>query len=327
MKILVTGGAGFIGSWTCETLLSQGHEVICVDNFNDYYDPKQKERNIEKIVNNPNFTLFRADIRNFDFLKDIFLKNKPDKVIHLAAMAGVRNSIDNPKIYVDVNVNGTINILELAKEFNVKNVVYASSSSVYGNNKKTPFSEIDNVDYPISSYAATKKSGELLCHTYNNLHDINIACLRFFTVYGPRGRPDMAPFIFTKNISEENPINVFLLNQNVLRFNDSKSSKRDYTYITDIVDGIIASLDVKGYEIINLGNNRPIELNYFISLIEQNVGKKAQKIEKPMQPGDVEITYADISKAQKLLGYNPKVPIEEGLKKFVEWYKNERVIK
>lgn len=314
MNILVTGGAGFIGSWTTEELLKQGHGVICVDNFNDYYDPRQKESNIKGFLSNPNYKLFRADIRDYATLKNIFTEHKIDKIIHLAAMAGVRNSILDPKLYVDVNLNGTINILELAREFKVENIVFASSSSVYGNNKKIPFSESDPVDNPISPYAATKKSGELLCYAYNHLHNMNIACLRFFTVYGPRGRPDMAPYKFTKIVSEGKSIDVY----------GDGTTKRDYTYVTDIVAGIIVALDVKGYEIINLGNNRPVELNYFISLIEANVGKAAQRVEKPMQDGDVMITYADITKAQKLLGYNPKVPIEEGIRRLVEWYRGEK---
>jgi UDP-glucuronate 4-epimerase len=313
MNILLTGGAGFIGSWTVEELLKLGHRIFCIDNFNDYYDPKQKEANVKPFLNNPNFKLYRIDIRDYETLKKIFLENKVDKIIHLAAMAGVRNSILNPKLYYDVNINGTLNVLELAKEFNIKNVVFASSSSVYGNNKKIPFSETDNVDNPISPYAASKKGGELLCYTYHHLYNMNVVCLRFFTVYGPRGRPDMAPYKFTKLIMEGKPIEVY----------GDGTTKRDYTYVTDIVSGIISALDIKGYEIINLGNNNPIELKYFISIIEKNTKIKAKQVKKPMQPGDVNITYADIRKAKKLLKYNPKVPIEEGLKRLVEWYKTK----
>jgi len=311
MKILVTGGAGFIGSNVCEALIKRNDSVICVDSFNDFYDPKVKEKNIASFSGNKNFTLYREDIRNLESLRAIFEKEKPDKILHLAARAGVRPSIEDPLLYEDVNVRGTLNLLELTKEFKIRHFVFASSSSVYGNNKKVPFSESDPVDNPISPYAATKKAGELLCYAYHGLYKINITCLRFFTVYGPRGRPDMAPYLFTRLISQGKPIEMF----------GNGTSKRDYTYVGDIVSGIIAALDRElGYEIINLGNSQTVELRKLISVIEQNLGKKARIISKPEQPGDVPLTYSDISKAKKLLGYAPRTSIEDGMKAFIEWY-------
>ena len=310
-KFLVTGGAGFIGSHVCDSLLENGDSVVCVDNFNDYYDSKIKERNIESCLTNDSFKLYRVDITNISDLTNVFEKELPQVVIHLAARAGVRPSIINPFIYEEVNVKGTLNLLELTKQYKVKNFVFGSSSSVYGINEKIPFSEDDPVNNPISPYAATKRSAELLCSTYHHLYDMDISCLRFFTVYGPRGRPDMAPYKFTKLIVD---------GEEIKRFGDG-SSKRDYTYVSDIVDGILAATDLKGFEIINLGNNNPVELNYFISVIEDLVGKKAKIKELPIQPGDVNITYADISKAKSLFGYNPKTSIGDGMAKFWHWYK------
>lgn len=312
--ILVTGGAGFIGSHLCDELLRLRNNVICVDNFNDYYDPKIKEENVQNALKNPNYELHRIDITDFDAINRLINNKMPDKIIHLAAMAGVRNSIKNPQLYQKVNVEGTLNILESAKRNNIKNIICASSSSVYGNNTKIPFSETDNVDHPISPYAATKKAGELLCYTYHHLYDMNISCLRFFTVYGPRGRPDMAPYIFTKAILEGRPIQMF----------GDGETQRDYTYVSDIVSGMISALDLQGYHIINLGNNNPVKLKDFIKIIEKHSGKKATIIKKPIPQGDVMITYADISKAKKLLSYEPKVSIEDGLKIYVEWFKQEK---
>lgn len=312
--ILVTGGAGFIGSHVCDKLLHLGKKVICLDNFNNYYSPERKFKNIDHNLNNENFVLFSCNIENKDMLDEFFKNNKIDKICHLAARAGVRPSIEKPFLYESTNILGTLNLLELAKEYGIKNFVFASSSSVYGNNKKIPFSEADNVDFPISPYAATKKADELLCHTYSHLHNLNITCLRFFTVYGPRGRPDMAPFLFTDRISKGLPIK---------KFGDG-STKRDYTYITDIVKGIVSSLDKSfKYEIINLGNNKPVELNYLISIIEKNVGKKAVVEEHHILAGDVDITFAEVSKAKRLLDYSPSVSIDEGIKNFVEWFKEE----
>ena len=313
MKALVTGGAGFIGSHVCEVLLDRGDKVVCLDNFNNYYDPLIKEKNIASFSSNKNFYLVREDITNYNAMHDVFDDYCPNKVIHLAARAGVRPSIENPLLYQKTNIEGTLNLLELARNHReVSKFIFASSSSVYGNRNNVPFSEADNVDNPISPYAATKKAGELLCSTYSHLFDIPITCLRFFTVYGPRGRPDMAPYKFTKAILEEKPIE---------RFGDGTSS-RDYTHISDIVDGILLALDKNlDFGVINLGDSQPIELNYLINLIEEATGKKAKIITKPLQEGDVSTTYADISKAKKLLGWKPKMFIEPGIDGLVRWYK------
>ncbi len=309
--ILVTGGAGFIGSHVCDRLLEKGHKVICLDNFNDYYDPRIKKKNISHNLKNPNFKLEKIDITEFEELKKVFEKHNIQKIIHLAARAGVRPSIRQPDLYFDVNVKGTQNLLELSRRNSIKTFIFGSSSSVYGNNKTIPFSEKHSTDNQISPYAASKKCGEILCNSYSKLYNLNITCLRFFTVYGPRGRPDMAPYKFTDLISKGNPIEMY----------GDGTSKRDYTYVADIVDGIIKSLE-KNYrfEIINLGNSEPIELKKFILIIEKTLNKKAEIIQKPIPQGDVNITYADISKAKQLLQYEPKTSIEQGIKKFIEWY-------
>jgi UDP-glucuronate 4-epimerase len=311
-QILVTGGAGFIGSNLVSRLLDDNRSVICVDDFNDYYNPLIKENNVKQFLNNKNFKLYRADIRDFNSLKEIFSSNRISRVVHLAARAGVRPSLENPLLYEEVNLKGTMHLLELSK--NVKNFIFASSSSVYGNNKKIPFSEKDNVDKAISPYAATKKAGEVMCYVYHHLYNIPISCLRFFTVYGPSGRPDMATYKFTKWIDE---------GKKVQKFGDGHS-KRDYTYVDDIIDGVVSALDKQfEYEIFNLGNSHPIELNYFISIIEKELGKRAKITKLPIQPGDVSITYADISKSRKMLNFQPKVPIVDGIAKFVRWYKKQ----
>jgi UDP-glucuronate 4-epimerase len=312
MNILVTGGAGFIGSHVCEKLISSGHKVICVDNFNDYYNPQIKENNVSEIRKDRNFILFRNDILKNDLLEYIFLNNSIDLVIHLAARAGVRPSIANARLYEEVNVRGTINLLECCKKFGVHRFVFASSSSVYGGNRKIPFSEDDNVDHPVSPYAATKKAGELICYTYSHLFELNIYCYRFFTVYGPRQRPEMAIHKFTGLILSGKPIDVY---------GDGMSS-RDYTYIDDITDTVTGNIDnIKGYEIFNLGNSRPVKLEELIGLIESATGKKTIMNRMDFQPGDVQTTFADITKAKKMLRYNPSTPIESGISKFVEWYK------
>jgi UDP-glucuronate 4-epimerase len=314
MNILVTGGAGFIGSHVCEKLISAGHKVICVDNFNDYYNPQIKENNVSEIRKDRNFILFRNDILKNDLLEYIFLNNSIDLVIHLAARAGVRPSIANARLYEEVNVRGTINLLECCKKFGVRRFVFASSSSVYGGNKKVPFSEEDNVDHPVSPYAATKKAGELICYTYSHLFDLNIFCYRFFTVYGPRQRPEMAIHKFTGLIQSGKPIDVY----------GNGMSSRDYTYIDDITDTLTGNIDnMKGYEIFNLGNSRPVKLEELIGLIESVTGKKAIINRMDFQPGDVQSTFADITKAKKMLRYNPVTSIESGLLKFVEWYKTK----
>ena len=309
--ILVTGGAGFIGSHVCERLLKLDYEVVCVDNFNEYYNPKIKEDNIKSCQGNNAFKLYRLDITNLEDLDKIFTEHKIDVVIHVAARAGVRASIEDPFIYEKVNVFGTLNLLELAKKFKIKKFIFTSSSSIYGINKKIPFSEEDPIVNPISPYAATKASAELLCKAYNNLHKIPIICLRLFTVYGPRGRPDMAPYKFMKLIIDDEEIPMY----------GDGNSKRDYTYVSDIVYGIIAALEGNiNFEIINLGGSNPVDLKTFISILEKHIGKKAKIKKLPDQKGDVPITYADISKAERILGYKPKVSIEEGIKKMVEWY-------
>lgn len=311
MKVLVTGGAGFIGSHVGRRLLERGDEVVCVDNFNDYYDPLHKERNISDLNEQDAFDVYRVDIENFSRLFNVFKETEPDKVIHLAARAGVRPSIDDPILYSNVNNVGTTHLLELSKMFNVKNFIFASSSSVYGNMKEAPFHEEMNVDYPVSPYAATKKAGELLCHVYSHLHQLNTTCLRFFTVYGPGGRPDMAPYKFVDAIYNGRPLTKYGVGD----------SRRDYTFINDIVDGVVSSLDADfRYEVINLGNSDTISLNDFISAIEDVVGKKAVIEQHPKQPGDVDLTFADVSKAKKLIGYNPRYSIKDGMSEFFEWY-------
>lgn len=314
MNILVTGGAGFIGSHLCEALLKRGDFVVCVDNFNNFYNPKQKELNIADFLKNPKFKFYKININNADALRIVFKDNNIQKIAHIAAAAGVHKSLENPFLYGESNIIGTMNLLEMAKEFGVKDFIFASSSSVYGKNQKVPFSEADNVDFPISPYAATKKACELMCHTYHHLYDINVTCLRFFTVYGPKGRPDMAPYKFTRiiDMGEELP------------FYGDGTSRRDYTYIDDVISGVLAAIDKSHeFEIINLGNSRTIDLRYFISVIENLLGKKAIIKQLPPQPGDVHTTYADISKAKRLLNFSPTTIIEDGMAKFVEWYKGE----
>jgi len=311
-KILVTGGAGFIGSALIQALVAQGDSVVSVDNFNNYYDPKLKRDRIEKFLSGVNFKMNEIDICDFAALDKIFSSKKFDAICHLAAQAGVRYSLENPFAYEKANILGTLNLLELAKKHQVRNFIFASSSSVYGGNTKVPFSETDRVDNPVSLYAVTKKADELMAHTYHHLYGMNCTGLRFFTVYGPWGRPDMALFIFTKAIFEGRPIDVF---------NNGKM-ERDFTYIDDIIDGIIRAIDRNsGYEIYNLGNNKPIALEYFIQVIEKNIGAKTQKNLLPMQEGDVPKTWADIEKAKTKLGWEPKTGIEEGIEKFLQWYK------
>ncbi len=310
-KILVTGGAGFIGSHLCDTLLDKGMDVICVDNFNDYYSPERKRNNIKHNQENKDFFLEETDICEKKEIEKVFKKHNPDKIVHLAARAGVRASIKDPFIYEMTNIKGTLNLLELSKEHKIKKFVFGSSSSVYGRNKEAPFSEDHRTDFPVSPYAATKKSGELMCYTYSYLYDLNIVCLRFFTVYGPRGRPDMAPYLFTQKINKGDPLKMF----------GDGTSRRDYTYVGDIVKGIVSALEREiKFEIFNLGNSQTVELKELISVIEKKLGKKAEIIRVEMPKEDVPMTYADISKAKKLLNYNPKTDIDEGISKFVDWY-------
>ena len=310
-NILITGAAGFIGSHLSERLLQEGSRIICLDNLDTFYDPQMKRENLKPLLANNNFTMIEGDIRDLKLLTDIFEGNRIDIIVHIAARAGVRPSIKEPLLYYDVNVRGTTNLLEMAKNYHVKKFIFASSSSVYGENKKVPFSEDDNVDYPVSPYAATKKAGELISFTYHHLYGIPVSCLRFFTVYGPRQRPEMAIHKFTRLIYEGKSIPVY----------GDGTSRRDYTYIDDIISGITASVNAElGYEIINLGESKTIKLTELISLIEENLQKKAIIEWLPDQPGDVPVTFADISKARKLLGYAPCVDIKEGAGRFVEWF-------
>jgi UDP-glucuronate 4-epimerase len=311
----VTGAAGFIGSHLCERLLSEGAEVVGLDNFDSFYSRKTKEANIAGVLSNKKFQFIEGDIRESSCIEKILSDKKTGIIVHLAAKAGVRPSIEDPIGYQDVNVHGTVVILEAAKKFGIKKFIFASSSSVYGNNKKVPFSESDNVDFPISPYAATKKAGELICYTYHHLYKMDISCLRFFTVYGPRQRPDLAIHKFAKLIENGKSIPVF----------GDGSMERDFTYIDDIIDGTVAAVNkCEGFEIYNLGESRPVQLDRLIEEIEEALGKKAIIERKPVQPGDVERTFADVSKAQKKLGYNSNTEITVGLKRFVEWFRNQK---
>ncbi|HAI74425.1 MAG TPA: hypothetical protein DCS28_01970 [Candidatus Moranbacteria bacterium] len=311
-KVFITGGAGFIGSNLAKKLIDRGDQVVMIDNFNDYYDVKLKQDRIKKFLKGYKFKLYKGDIRDYKFLEKIYKKEKIDKVVHLAAMAGVRYAIENPMIYAEVNVLGTTNLLQLSVRYKIKNFVYASSSSVYGNNKKFPFSENDSVDAPISPYAATKKSTELMAHVFSHVHGMKTTGLRYFTVYGPWGRPDMALFKFTKNILAGKSIDVY---------NRGKMS-RNFSYIDDIVSGTITVLDADlSYGVMNIGGDKEETLMRYIEVLEKCLGKKAKKNMMPMQPGDVPSTVADISKLRKL-GWKPTTRIEEGIKNFVDWYKS-----
>ncbi|MEW5920312.1 MAG: GDP-mannose 4,6-dehydratase [Bacillota bacterium] len=320
--IMVTGGAGFIGSSLIDELLKSNKKVVAVDNFNDFYDPKIKENYIKEILDNmsrlniepDNFKLYREDIRNRKKMEEIFTNHEFSMIIHLAAMAGVRPSIEKPNLYYDVNINGTLTLLEAAKKNGVDKLIFASSSSVYGNNQKVPFREKDPADQPLSPYAASKKAGELICYTYHHLYGMSIACLRFFTAYGPRQRPDLAINKFTGLIIAGQPIPVY----------GNGSTQRDYTFIGDIIDGIMKTIDwvntkEKKYEIFNLGNSRMITLSKMIATIEKALGIKAVVNRLPIQPGDADKTFADISKAKKLLGYHPCKSFEDGINEYIRW--------
>ncbi len=319
-SMLITGGAGFIGSYLINQLIVKGVNVICLDNFDEFYPRKSKENNIKSFIASPLFTLIEGDIRNKELLDDIFKKQTIGIVIHLAAKAGVRPSIINPQEYFDVNVNGTLNLLEVMKNHSVQNFIFASSSSIYGNNLKIPYSELDNVDFPISPYACSKKSGELLTHTYHTLYNMNVINLRFFTVYGPGQRPDLAIHKFVNNIYKNIPIEVY----------GDGSTSRDYTYIDDTVTGILAAIhyleiNTNVYETINLGNNYPVKLSDLIEIIEEITQKKFIEKKLPIQMGDVNITFADITKAKQLLNYHPKVSLKEGVINFKKWYEKKLV--
>ena len=315
MKILITGGAGFIGSSLADSLLNEGNDIVVVDNFNDYYAYEIKEANVKHNLDNPHYHLYKIDLTDKNALKNVFAENNFDTVVHLAGRAGVRPSIERPEDYVESNILATIHILELMKDFNVKKLVFASSSSVYGNCKAQIFSEDLKVTEPISQYAATKSACEQFCYTYHKLYNMNIVCLRFFTVYGPRQRPDLAIHKFTDLISKHQPIPVF----------GDGTTKRDYTYIDDIISGIKAAIayNKTPYEIINLGGGEPVSLSQMIKTIETTLGEKAIIDRKPMQKGDVDKTVSDISKAQRLLGYNPQTRFSDGIAKFIKWWKNK----
>ena len=312
MNILVTGGAGFIGSHVSKALLERGDQVVIVDNFNSYYSPELKEARVKNLLAGFNLKIYRLDITDKQALKQVFVENNIDRVCHLAAQAGVRYSMTDPDSYIKTNIVGTHNVLELMKEFGVKVLVFASSSSVYGRQETTPWVESMRADQPINVYGASKKSNEEQAYVYHHLFGINAFGLRFFTVYGPWGRPDMAYFLFTEKISNGQSIDVYNHGQ----------MQRDFTYIDDIVAGVVSALDiVAGYEIINLGNHRPEKLETFVALLEKYVGKAATKNYLPMSPADFLINYADITKAKKILNFQPQTNLEQGLQKFVEWYK------
>jgi len=313
-NFLITGGAGFIGSHLVDRLLASNVErITVVDDFNDFYNPSIKRDNIREHLKDPRYSIHEIDIRDAAALEQVFKGSNFDCVVHLAARAGVRPSLSEPQLYTETNINGTVNLLELARQHNIKQFVFGSSSSVYGINAKVPFSEDDPIRQPISPYAATKGAGELLCHTYSHLYGLRCVCLRFFTVYGPRQRPDLAIHKFAKLISQHKPIPVF----------GDGTTRRDYTYIDDIIDGVTAAIDYdkSNYEVINLGESRTVELRELISLLEKELDTHAIIERQPPQPGDVPQTFADVSKARALLNYQPKTQIEEGLRRFVEWFR------
>lgn len=331
MNIFVTGAAGFIGFHLCLALLKKGHRVVGLDNINDYYETKLKENRLSILNKDSNFSFIKADLANKETVNKAFDETKFDRVINLGAQAGVRYSLQNPDAYVNSNIVGFLNILEACRHHETPHLVYASSSSVYGMNTSMPFSVHDNVDHPVSLYAATKKSNELMAHTYSHLFGLPTTGLRFFTVYGPWGRPDMAPFLFTSAILEGRPIKVF----------NNGHMKRDFTYVDDIVEGVVrvadlipqtnSSFDASNpdpatskapYKIYNIGNNQPVELLKFIETIEEKTGKKAEKIFMPMQAGDVVATYADVSDLMKDTGFSPSTPLDVGIGKFVDWYRD-----
>lgn len=311
---LITGAAGFIGSHLVDKLIDNADnaKILCVDNFDNFYPESIKRNNIKKHILHPDYTLYEADITDVNQLRKIFELNEITDIVHLAANAGVRPSLMQPVKYTQTNILGTVNLLELAKEFNIRNFVFGSSSSVYGIREDGPFHEEMKIDKPISPYAATKAAGEQICFTYSHLYNLKIKCLRFFTVYGPRQRPDLAIHKFSKLIQQNKPITLF----------GDGTTRRDYTFVDDIIQGILGAIeyDKTPFEIINLGESQTVELNYLISLLEENLKQKAIIEKHPMQPGDVPITYADVTKARKLLGYNPSTKIEKGLGIFTQWF-------
>ncbi len=315
-NILITGGAGFIGSHLVDHLLGEGGwHVTVVDDLNDFYPPDIKRANLMPAKESSDFEFVELDIRNAEGLREVFDGREFDCIVHLAARAGVRPSLSHPRLYAETNINGTLNLLELARDYEVKQFVFGSSSSVYGINSKVPFSEEDRIHQPISPYASTKAAGELLCHTYSHLFNIRTVCLRFFTVYGARQRPDLAIHKFSRLISEGKPIQVF----------GDGTTRRDYTYVDDIIQGVRSAIDFKGskHEVFNLGESETTELSQLIKLLEDGLETKAIIDRQPMQPGDVPITFADVTKAKRLLNYDPKTKIQDGIPKFVNWFKEE----
>ena len=314
MNILVTGAAGFIGSHVAETLLARGDEVTGLDNFNDYYDPARKRANAALLTRGPRFTLHEADVRDAEAMERVCAEGRFDAVVHLAAMAGVRYSIERGPLYVDVNVRGTVNLLEAARKTNVPHFVFASTSSVYGRTEQLPFREDDPLGRPLAPYPATKIAGEVMGHAYHSLFDLSFTGLRFFSVYGPRGRPDMMPYIITDSIVRDREFALY----------EAGEMYRDWTYIADIVSGVVAAVDRPlGYQVINLGHGEPVRMADFVELIEELVGKKAQMTTPPAPLSEPTINYADVTKARKLLGYNPTTSVVEGMHQFWEWYQAE----
>lgn len=311
--MLVTGGAGFIGSNLVDRCVREGRRVVIVDNFDSFYDPARKRLNLSGSLQSSRVTLVEADIRDARAMQTLFENHRFDTVVHLAARAGVRPSIQDPLLYADVNVTGTVVLLDCARRFGCRRFIFASSSSVYGNNRKVPFSESDPVDHPISPYAATKKAGELICHTFHHLYQLPVTCLRFFTVFGPRCRPDLAIAKFTSLIDRGEVVPMF----------GDGSMRRDFTHIDDILDGLTRAIDrCSGFHIYNLGESRPIELRRMIDVIADALGKPARIERHPQPPGDVDVTYADVSRAQAELGYEPRVRFEDGIADYVAWYRS-----
>lgn len=315
MRVLITGGAGFIAYHLAAALINRHAEVSLLDNFNDFYDPDIKRRNVQDLKARGRVPLHTVDILDREKLRKVFEEFRPETVVHLAAWAGVRPSLEKPDLYASVNVTGTTNLLEMAKEFSTRCFVFGSSSSVYGGNTKVPFSEDDPVDRPVSPYAATKRAGELLCHTYAHNFSMHISCLRFFTVYGPRQRPEMAIHKFARLMAEGKEIPIY----------GAGDSRRDYTYVEDIVSGVLGAIEANPqFEIINLGESQTTTLLELVRYLENALEMKALLRFMPNQPGDMEATYADISRARRLLGYNPKIPIQEGIRLFADWFENSR---
>ncbi len=311
MRVLITGGAGFIGYHLAARLQDELHDVVLLDNFNDFYNPRLKRENVRDLQARAPARLFEVDILDVPRLQEAFESTRPQAVVHLAAWAGVRPSLDNPALYADVNVTGTVNLLQLSRQFKVESFIFGSSSSVYGGSERVPFSEDDPVDRPVSPYAATKRAGELLCHTFAFNYGMKVTCLRFFTVYGPRQRPEMAIHKFARLICAGQEIPVF----------GDGQSRRDYTYVDDIINGVVAALRVNArFEILNLGESCTTTLAELIGHLETALGKKAIRRSLPDQPGDMRITFADVSRARRVIGYEPRIPIEEGIRRFADWF-------